>query len=414
MEQSIDEFNYAHYVYRITNNTNKKYYIGIHSTKITYEFKDEDELKNYLISDGYWGSGTDIIKAIKKEGLENFTKEVLKIFSTREEVLQEESRLVTLDVIRDPQSYNLSLGGYARSNVGTHIRVIDKESGKRLFIEKNLFNSNKNSFTVISSTLGKRWITNGVDNKLIDKEEDPPIGWDFGKTKNKSSKLNPSRSYLYKNKITGEEIRRLTSYEDWEKEFTEDCVYYPSPFFLKSGKFLSYEYLKNLYSDCPSWTRIKKKLKAPDWGITIARKFYESIGKIFNSDKILKRSGRIPSRGFVGKTYITNVSSGEYLVISIKDIEFYTKDGKWLPGKIRKDLLDNKQKLFDDYLYKDLSLRKLSKKYLTSDETIKAILNLNINNSKVYYLSKDNEKRHGLYNDDMINLLVKQGWEINK
>ena len=91
-----------------------------------------------MISDGYWGSGTDIIKAIKKEGLENFTKEVLKIFSTREEVLQEESRLVTLDVIRDPQSYNLSLGGYARSNVGTHIRVIDKESGKCLFIEKNL------------------------------------------------------------------------------------------------------------------------------------------------------------------------------------------------------------------------------------------------------------------------------------
>ena len=52
-----------HYLYKITNTTNGKIYLGIHST---------DNL-----DDGYFGSGTAFKKAITKYGKDNFIKDVL-------------------------------------------------------------------------------------------------------------------------------------------------------------------------------------------------------------------------------------------------------------------------------------------------------------------------------------------------
>lgn len=48
------------YIYKVTNIINGKYYIGQHRTK--------------KLNDGYLGSGTNIIRAIKKYGKENFKK----------------------------------------------------------------------------------------------------------------------------------------------------------------------------------------------------------------------------------------------------------------------------------------------------------------------------------------------------
>ena len=63
---------YIHYLYKITNKTNSKYYYGIHS--LPKDFGKTPE------NDGYWGSGTAITKAIREEGRGNFVKEVIKIF----------------------------------------------------------------------------------------------------------------------------------------------------------------------------------------------------------------------------------------------------------------------------------------------------------------------------------------------
>lgn len=88
-----------HYVYRVDNLLNGKYYIGKRSC-----FGDpEDDL--------YMGSGKNIQRAIKRYGLENFKKTVLAEFDTEEDAYLCEAELVTKDTLLDPLCYNVCLGG---------------------------------------------------------------------------------------------------------------------------------------------------------------------------------------------------------------------------------------------------------------------------------------------------------------
>jgi hypothetical protein len=80
-------------IYKITNTLNGKYYIGKHQTKD--------------LNDGYFGSGKVLKHAIKKHGIENFTKEILHVFDTELEMNAKEKELVELN----ESSYNLCPGG---------------------------------------------------------------------------------------------------------------------------------------------------------------------------------------------------------------------------------------------------------------------------------------------------------------
>lgn len=86
-----------HVVYKITNKMNGKFYIGVHSTT--------------KLCDGYMGSGKILKRAIKQYGIENFDKEHLFIFDTRQEALLKEQELVTEELVLDENCYNLVLGG---------------------------------------------------------------------------------------------------------------------------------------------------------------------------------------------------------------------------------------------------------------------------------------------------------------
>lgn len=86
-----------HYVYIITNKINHKFYIGKHST---------DDL-----DDGYMGSGIAINKAIQKYGIENFTKRILCFCDSAEDAYKVEEFLVTDNLIKRNDCYNMMVGG---------------------------------------------------------------------------------------------------------------------------------------------------------------------------------------------------------------------------------------------------------------------------------------------------------------
>ena len=86
-----------HYIYRITNLINDKFYIGKHST---------DD-----IDDNYFGSGQLLLKAFKKYGKEAFRKEILEFFDSEEDAYAKEAELVTPELVIDPMCYNIRVGG---------------------------------------------------------------------------------------------------------------------------------------------------------------------------------------------------------------------------------------------------------------------------------------------------------------
>ena len=87
-----------HYVYEITNKINGKKYIGKHSTN--------------NLNDKYMGSGVAISEAIKKYGIENFSKNILHLCDSEEEAFKFE--LLEIEKVKATKNslyYNIASGG---------------------------------------------------------------------------------------------------------------------------------------------------------------------------------------------------------------------------------------------------------------------------------------------------------------
>ena len=93
-----DENGYYHLVYKIVNIINGKIYVGKHSTKNPY--------------DRYMGSGLGIGRAIKKYGIENFSKEILFCFTNEKEAYLKEESIVTTEFVDRDDTYNMAYGGH--------------------------------------------------------------------------------------------------------------------------------------------------------------------------------------------------------------------------------------------------------------------------------------------------------------
>ena len=204
-------------IYKITNIINNKFYIGKHQTK--------------NLNDGYMGSGKLIKAAIKKYGIQNFTKEILFIFDNELDMNLKEKELVVLS----EESYNICEGGkggfnYINRNLlqnTEHAIEVRRKNGAntlRKLSERNradpefydkwykkVLESSKNR---VGSFTGKKhsehtkkimsekasynmagnknhryntmWITNGTDSKNIKKTEAIPYGWFKGRTLKKT------------------------------------------------------------------------------------------------------------------------------------------------------------------------------------------------------------------------------------
>lgn len=169
-----------HYFYKITNLLTEEYYYGIHSTSD--------------LNDGYMGSGHVLKNKIKEFGIENFKKDILKFFDSREECGKYEKEIVTIDVVNDPKCYNMVLGGdygntkgmiavkdpdgnclvvdkndkrylsgYLTSNMTGLLHVIDND-GNHITITTEEYYKNKNLYK--SHTLGKV-LARDKDNNII-------------------------------------------------------------------------------------------------------------------------------------------------------------------------------------------------------------------------------------------------------
>lgn len=207
-----------HYtVYKITNIINGKYYIGKHQTN--------------NLNDGYMGSGKYLKRAIEKDGLGNFTKEILFVFDNEQDMNYKEKELVVIG----ENSYNLCEGGHGgfgyinskglnmsgwKKGLSTHIdkmnkdleyrekylnkmRTIWKSDEHRNKLSKANFNNQKKGLPgkphseetklklslikkgkytgAQNSQFGTMWVTNGLINKKIKKNDEIPLNWKKGR-----------------------------------------------------------------------------------------------------------------------------------------------------------------------------------------------------------------------------------------
>jgi hypothetical protein len=85
-----------HYVYKIVNTLNNKYYYGVHHGEL---------------DDDYYGSGADIKKAIKSEGKHIFRKDLVAICDDQKHALSFETAIIGDRWKTDPKCYNRTPGG---------------------------------------------------------------------------------------------------------------------------------------------------------------------------------------------------------------------------------------------------------------------------------------------------------------
>lgn len=205
-----------HYFYKITNKINGHFYYGIHSTND--------------INDGYMGSGRKLKIAIKKYGIENFSKEILSFFTTRKEASIFESEMVTEELVKDKKCYNVSLGGKGNSFLG---KISAKDKYDNIFLvstnDKRLENGEltvfwegkhhkketvikmKESFKRINHQKGEKnsqfgtcWVTKNNENKKIALEKlDKYLSDGWNKGRNTSEKINYDYEKIKKHREEG-------------------------------------------------------------------------------------------------------------------------------------------------------------------------------------------------------------------
>lgn len=222
------------YVYKTTNNINNKIYIGCHISE--------------SLDNEYMGSGKRIKAAIAKYGIGNFKKEIIEVFSTREEMYARERELVTEKFLERENVYNIrpgGKGGFTREQAMVGCLALEHKYGKdwrvqtgkkcaemrkdlyendekwrenflkklRAGVQKSYqsrsggFKGKRHSKETVgkmklthktngshqgtkNSQYGTMWITDGTENTRIKKQEQIPTGWFKGRIMFSKNKIH--------------------------------------------------------------------------------------------------------------------------------------------------------------------------------------------------------------------------------
>jgi hypothetical protein len=208
MSKKIKKF---HFVYKTKNKLNGKYYYGMHST--------------HNLNDGYLGSGKQLRYAIRKYGKVNFELEIIEFFDSRELLIEGEKKIITDEIVKDKDSYNISYGGLGgvqneehrkkmregsskfqkekwkdddyRDKISNMLRNNMKRNHELNKIKYDTFTGKKHSddtklkMSVVkkgkglksdNSQWGSKWITNGIESKKVNENEKLPENWFYGRT----------------------------------------------------------------------------------------------------------------------------------------------------------------------------------------------------------------------------------------
>lgn len=201
-------------IYKITNQINEKYYIGRHATK--------------NVNDSYMGSGIGIKNAIKKYGVENFTKEIIAEAESAEALWVLEKEIVNETVVKDPMSYNNAYGGkhylhglkeYNYDAFIEHQRNAGQQYAKNFtgkskeWHAKGGSKSSKTRSTQytyrITTNVGEKYIVNGLEFKELCKDKD----WNYNTLHWKKS----MGKIICRGKHKGFLVEQLTTYKESNK-----------------------------------------------------------------------------------------------------------------------------------------------------------------------------------------------------
>ena len=154
-------------IYKTTNNINGKYYIGKHKTQ--------------NLDDNYLGSGKILNHAIKKHGINNFTKEYLFIFDNEEDMNNKEAELVSIEFIKEDTNYNLAPGGKGGFAYETSIKgnIVAVKKIKHLYATCAVFKAKTDKHMAAMTKVSQ------INN---------PNGTFYGKTHSDETKLKMSKS----------------------------------------------------------------------------------------------------------------------------------------------------------------------------------------------------------------------------
>jgi uncharacterized protein YktA (UPF0223 family) len=310
-----------HYFYKITNNLNGHYYYGVHNTKD--------------LEDGYMGSGKRLQYAIRKYGVENFTREILKYFDSKEEAYQYESEIVTESLVEDPNCYNLVEGGrgsFSKECNENKARLVDEE-GKCRAVSMN-------------DPIYKSGLWHGI-------------------TKGKAN---------YRNKITGE--IKMISVDQVDKNVWE---------FISVGKTVVKDSKGNIFLVDASDEKIKAGIYTYLWK---GRKHKESSIQKMHETHLKNEHQKGSKNSQYGTCWVFKNKSNKK--ISLKELDDYIQNG-WIRGRLLKDT-EYTLKVRIKFDYDDI-INMLKNK----ESIINIAKKYNCNKSAVFkFLKKNHIDRHKL------------------